>query len=118
MALYDWNQFGLTCFFNVLRCYLLLYVLIYIRNIGILWSSIISTVSLWTLNRYSRLQLKLCTTFLLTAQLLSLSGCSNAHDNQVWSHTHHVLPIEAIKTHKYGHSKFRKTNFGNEKMCF
>ena len=69
--------------------------------------------------KYSRLQLKLCTTFLLTAQLLSLSGCSNAHDNQVWSHTHHVLPIEAIKTPTCGHNKPRTTNFSIEKnLCY
>ena len=39
------------------------------------------------------------------------SGCSNAHDIQVWSHTHHILPIEAKETLKYGHRKLMKTIF-------
>ena len=81
----------------------------------IVWSNrqVVSSVSKAT---YSRFQLDLCTAYLLLAQLLSLSGCSNAHDNQVWSHTHHVLPIEPLKTHTYGHSKLRNTNFRIEKI--
>ena len=39
------------------------------------------------------------------------SGCSNSHDIQVWSNTHHILPIEAKETFKYGHRKLMKTNF-------
>ena len=44
-------------------------------------------------------------------RLLSTSGCSSAHDIQVLSNTHHILPIEAKETLKYGHRKLMKTNF-------
>ena len=37
------------------------------------------------------------------ARLLSHSGCSNAYDNQVWSHNLQLLPIAAIETPVYGH---------------
>ena len=49
------------------------------------------------------------------------SGCSNAHDIQVWSksNTHHILAIGAKETHKYGHSKLRMTNFSIEiNLCY
>ena len=44
-------------------------------------------------------------------RLLSTSGCSSAHDIQVWSNTYHILSIKAKETLKYGHRKLMKTNF-------
>ena len=51
-------------------------------------------------------------------RLLSTSGCSSAHDIQVWSHTHHILPIEAKEILKYGLRKLRNINFDFvKKLC-
>ena len=63
---------------------------------------------------YSATEAKWCTAFVLLARLLSLSGCFIAHDTHVWSHTHHILPIEAKEILKYGHRKLMKTKFSFE----
>ena len=51
-------------------------------------------------------------------RLLSHSGCSNAYDNQVRSHTHDLLSIEVIKTHKYGLGKLMSTKVSFEKYLW
>ena len=60
---------------------------------------------------YSRVQAKWCTSFVVLARLLSHSGCSNAYDNHVWSHTHQLLPIAPTETPIYGHRTLGNTNF-------
>ena len=74
----------------------------------------VSILNLWWACSYSATEAKWCTAFVLLARLLSLSGCFIAHDTHVWSHTHHVLPIEANYTLKYGHRKLMKTKFSFE----
>ena len=39
----------------------------------------------------------------LYSWLLSISGCSNAYDTNLGSHTHYVLPISATEIIVYGH---------------
>ena len=67
---------------------------------------------------YSGFQAKWCKLLVALAQLLSHSGCSNACDIKVWSHTHDILPIEALKTLKYGQSKLRNPNFSIQKKLW
>ena len=50
----------------------------------------------WILTKYSGFQAKWCKLFLALARLLTHSGCYNACDINVWSHTHDILPIEAF----------------------
>ena len=69
----------------------------------------------FTFQLYSWVQAKWCTSFVVLAHLLSHSGCSNAYDNHVWSHTHQLLPIAPTETPIYGHRTLGNTNFWLQK---
>ena len=47
----------------------------------------------------------------LWSWLQSISGCSNAYNTKLGSHTHDVLPIAATETFVYGHRTSGNTNF-------
>ena len=79
-------------------------IVFYIKNVifsyinFFLWSTV-GSASTWPSRR------------VYFTRLLSTSGCSSAYDIQVWSHTHHILPIEAKEILKYGLRKLRNINF-------